>query len=140
MQDRPTAAELLQAAREFCERELGPALEGRLRFQVRVLQNILGILEREWAGEEDALQREFDRLTAMLDERQDAPPTMRGLSERVREMNTQLSARIRAGEFDDRADDVRSMLYETIREKLAISNPNYASSVTSTGASDRSTR
>lgn len=140
MQDRPTAPELLRAAREFCERELGPALDGRLRFQVRVLQNILGILEREWTGEEDALKREFDRLAATLDEPEDGPPTMRRMSERVRDMNMQLSARIRAGEFDDRADDVRSVLYETIREKLAISNPNYASSATSAGASDRSTR
>ena len=140
MQDRPTAPELLQAARDFCERELGPALEGRLRFQVRVLQNILGILEREWAGEEDALQKEFERLRALLDLTEDAPPTLRGLSERVRAMNAELSARIRGGQLDDRADDVRRILYETVREKLAISNPNYASSATSTGASARSIR
>ncbi len=140
MQDRPTAPELLRAAREFCERELGPALDGRLRFQVRVLQNILGILEREWAGEEDALRSELERLNALLDGSDDPPPTMRALSQRVKDMNATLSARIRTGELDDRADDVRRILFETVREKLAISNPNYASSATSTGASARSTR
>lgn len=140
MQDRPSAAELLQAAREFCERELGPALDGRLRFQVRVLQNILGILEREWTGEEDALHREFHRLTELLGDADAPPTTMHELAHSVKAMNTQLSERIRAGELDDRADEIRRILYETVREKLAISNPNYASSATSTGASERSTR
>ena len=59
MQDRPTAVELLKAARDFCERELGPSLSGRMRFQVRILQNILGTLEREWEHEEDALIAEL---------------------------------------------------------------------------------
>lgn len=140
MQDRPTAPELLQAAREFCERELGPALDGRLRFQVRVLQNILGILEREWTGEEDALHREFHRLAELLGSGRARPQTMHDFMATVRAMNTDLSARIRAGELDDRADEIRATLYETVREKLAISNPNYASSATSTGASDRSMR
>jgi hypothetical protein len=140
MQDRPTAIELLHAAREFCERELGPALEGRMRFQVRVLQNILGILEREWESEEDALHREFSRLSEILDAAPERPPTLRELAVQVKEMNRTLSARIRAGELDERADDVRRILYEIVREKLAISNPNYASSATSTGASARSTR
>ena len=54
MQDRPTAIELLKAAQEFCERDLQPNLTGRVRFHARVLQNVLGILEREWAGEEKA--------------------------------------------------------------------------------------
>src|SRR5438270_13383460 len=62
MQDRPTAAELLRAAREFCERELLGELKGRRQFHTRVLINVLSILEREWDGEDDALRAEWKRL------------------------------------------------------------------------------
>lgn len=140
MQDRPTAVELLRAAQEFCERDLGPNLTGRLRFHVRVLQNVLGILEREWDGEESALTSEWARLNNLLGEDDQRPTTLKGLTEQVRAWNVRLATKIRAGEFDERSDDVLAALYETVSEKLAIANPNYASSATSTGASARSTR
>ena len=47
MQDRPTAAELLRAAREFCERELLGELKGRRQFHTRVLINVLSILGKK---------------------------------------------------------------------------------------------
>jgi hypothetical protein len=140
MQDRPTAVELLQAARDFCERELGPSLTGRMRFQVRVLQNILGILEREWDQEEAALTAEWRRLRDVLGKAEEQPSTFEGMRSRVREWNVEIAAQIRAGALDDRSDDLLAMLTETIAAKLAIANPTYASSATSTGASDRSTR
>jgi hypothetical protein len=140
MQDRPTAGELLKAAREFCERELGPSLSGRMRFQVRVLQNILGTLEREWEGEEAALTSEWGRLSGLLDKADPPPVTLKSLTEQVRAWNVELAAQIRSGALDDSSGDVLAVLTETIGEKLAIANPAYASSATSTGASDRSTR
>jgi hypothetical protein len=140
MQDRPTAVELLQAAEDFCERELGPSLTGRMRFQVRVLQNLLGILRREWEGEEEALGAELERLRLLLGTDDERPSSFAALQERVKELNADLSRRIRAGDLDDRSDEVRLALYDTIREKLAIANPRYASSATSAGASVRSTR
>jgi hypothetical protein len=140
VQDRPTATELLKAAREFCERELGPSLDGRMRFQVRVLQNILGILEREWEHEEDALIAEWERLRSALGKDDSRPPTFSELGSRVRALNAELAAKIRAGDLDDRADELHAMLSETIAEKIAIANPGYASSATSAGASERSTR
>jgi hypothetical protein len=140
MQDRPTAIELLQAARDFCERELGPSLSGRLRFQVRILQNILGTLEREWDQEEDALIAEWGRLKGVLGTDDIRPDTFGGLSSQVREWNLELAKRIRTGELDERSDELLAMLTDTIAEKIAIANPDYASSATSTGASERSTR
>jgi hypothetical protein len=140
VQDRPTAVELLQAARDFCERELGPSLSGRMRFQVRVLQNILGILEREWVNEEDALIAEWARLKQVLGKDADRPDTFKALGSQVREWNVELAAQIRAGTLDDRSDELLDLLTETVREKIAIANPDYASSATSTGASERSIR
>ena len=140
MQDRPTAAELLEAAREFCERELGPSLSGRMRFQVRVLQNILGTLEREWEHEEDALIAEWGRLKDVLAKVDERPDTFKALGSQVRDWNIELAARIRAGTLDERSGELLDLLTETVCEKIAIANPDYASSATSAGASERSTR
>ena len=50
MQDRPHAAELAQAVREFIETEVLPGIDDpRLRFRTLVAANGLGILEREIA-------------------------------------------------------------------------------------------
>ena len=140
MQDRPTAVELLKAARDFCERELGPSLNGRMRFQVRILQNILGTLEREWEHEEDALIAEWGRLKHVLGKDDARPDTFKGLGSQVRDWNVELAAKIRGGALDDHADELLAMLTDTIAEKIAIANPDYASSATSAGASERSTR
>jgi hypothetical protein len=48
--DRPDARELVEAVREFVERELLPTLDDhRLRFRTLVALNALGIAERELA-------------------------------------------------------------------------------------------
>jgi uncharacterized protein with ATP-grasp and redox domains len=131
MQDRPTASELLKAAREFCERELGPELDGRLRFQVRVLQNILGILEREWSSEESAVRTEWQRLRELLDDDEDEPSSFADLRERVREMNADLAERIRSGAMDDRWDETLRTLTQTVDDKLAIANPRHSEAASS---------
>ena len=51
MSDRPTAAELADAVREFLETELLPLLDDpRLRFRTLVAMNALGIVQREVAA------------------------------------------------------------------------------------------
>jgi len=48
MSDRPTAAELATAVREFLETEILPTLDDhRLRFRTLVAMNALSIVERE---------------------------------------------------------------------------------------------
>jgi Domain of unknown function (DUF6285) len=51
--DRPTPAELVEATREFLEREILPTLDDqRLRFRALVAINALGIAKRELESEE----------------------------------------------------------------------------------------
>jgi hypothetical protein len=57
MQDRPTAVELLTSVREFIEQDVLPGLEGRKRFHALVSANVLAIVARELAGEEDDARR-----------------------------------------------------------------------------------
>ena len=45
--DAPTATELLEAVREWIDREVIPSTDGRLRFHARVASNVLGMVERE---------------------------------------------------------------------------------------------
>jgi len=141
MQDRPAAVELLRAAQEFCEKDLGPQLTGRLRFHTRVLQNVLGILEREWESEESAVRAEWGRLQTLLATDEDVPasfkelsdpsfkdlsePSFKDISEKVREANRSLAQLIRSGAMDDSLEKVADGLYETVVEKLDIANPNH---------------
>jgi hypothetical protein len=53
--DRPTAAELATAVREFLEAEILPTLDDhRLRFRTLVAMNALSIVEREAPGPTEA--------------------------------------------------------------------------------------
>ena len=114
MQDRPTAAELLEAIREFLEQDVMPAVEGRVRFHSRVAVNALGMLEREvrLGAELDAAERA--RLGALLDHDAD-----------LATLTTELAARVRDGSLDDRGDEVVAAVRESVRAKLLVSNPDY---------------
>lgn len=131
MQDRPTAVELLKAAQDFCERDLIPNLTGRVRFHTRVLQNVLGILEREWSGEEEAVRAEWARLRSILEKTEGPPPTLEALREEVAAWNRELGSRIRSGELDERWQEVADAVYETVEAKLAIANPRYSETASS---------
>jgi hypothetical protein len=114
MQDRPTAAELLEAVREFLEHDVMPAVEGRVRFHSRVAVNALGMLERELrlGPELDAAER--SRLATLLGHDADLPT-----------LTAELAGRIRDGSLDDRRDDVIAAVRESVRAKLLVANPDY---------------
>ncbi len=113
-QDRPTAAELLEAVREFLERDVMPAVEGRVAFHTRVAVNALGMLEREARLGPTLDAEERERLSGLLGH--DAPVT---------DLMRELAASIRSGALDDRRDDVVDMLRASVGAKLAVANPGY---------------
>ena len=106
--DVPSAEQLLEAVREWLERDVMPAVDGRLRFHARVAANVLAIVERELAlgPEQEAAHRE--RLASL------------GVSDEA-----ELAARIRAGDLDDRLDEVKAVVWATVRDKLTVANPRY---------------
>jgi hypothetical protein len=73
--DRPTFAELVEATREFLEREILPTLDDhRLRFRALVAINALGIVQRELeSGERDVLSAEEVEKLARRIRRGDVP-------------------------------------------------------------------
>jgi hypothetical protein len=113
-QDRPSAAELVQAVREFLERDVMAATEGRVQFHTRVAVNALGMIERELTDGPAFTDAERARAAVLLGHGDDA-----------RILERELAARIRDGSLDDDLDDVRAHVRATVREKLLVANPGY---------------
>ena len=105
---RPTAAELLDAAREFLTDTVMGATEGRVSFHARVTANVLGIVERELvlgAGQQARFRDGLARLGA-------GSPV-------------ELCRAIRDGTFDDRPDELWAFLAASVRDRLAVANPKH---------------
>jgi hypothetical protein len=106
--DIPTAAQLVEAVREFLERDVMAATEGRVQFHTRVAVNVLGMVERELAlGASQAVAYE-DGLAAL------------GMTDEA-----DLAAAIRDGRLDDRMDEVTGFVRATVLDKLRVANPRY---------------
>jgi Domain of unknown function (DUF6285) len=106
--DVPTAEQLLEAVREWLERDVMPAVDGRLQFHTRVAVNVLAIVERELALGPAQAAAHRARLASL------------GVADEA-----ELAARIRAGDLDDRLDEVKDLVWATVRDKLAVANPRY---------------
>lgn len=106
--DIPTAAQLVEAVREFLERDVMTATEGRVQFHTRVAVNVLGMV-----------QRELELGPAQSD--------AHGAALRHLGVNNEaeLAAAIRAGTLDDRRAEVVEMLKATVTAKLDVANPRY---------------
>ena len=103
---RPTAAELIAAVAEFLDTEVRDNTGGSVNFHSRVAANALRMVERELlAGE----------------------PTAAGaaLAELGFSAERDLADAIRAGELDDRADEVTDCLRVLVRRRLAAAHPGY---------------
>jgi len=108
--DAPTSAELLESVREWLDREVIPSSDGRMRFHARVAGNILGMVEREIEFGQTHEVEHRARLERL------------GVAD-----DSALAAAIRAGEFADRAEELRTELMDSVLDKLAVANPRYIS-------------
>jgi Domain of unknown function (DUF6285) len=106
--DAPSAAELIEAVREWLEGDVLAATDGRLQFHTRVAVNMLSIVEREMrlgVVHAEAHQARLQRLGVVDD--------------------VALAAAIRSGQLDDRLEEVRTLVWASVRDKLAVANPKY---------------
>lgn len=108
LHDAPSAAQLVESVREWLERDVMPGTTGRLQFHARVAANVLAMVERELALGEQQAAAHADRLARL------------GCAD-----DAELAGRIRRGELDDRLDEVRRLVWESVRDKLAVANPRY---------------
>jgi len=115
---RPTALELLEAARGFVTDELMPATGelGAVQFHGRVTANVLAIVERQLR----LAPAQAARHRAALD----------GLAVTS---SGELADAIRAGAWDDRGEQLRPVLAALVRDRLAVANPGHLALPTSSG-------
>ncbi|MFO7164812.1 MAG: DUF6285 domain-containing protein [Mycolicibacterium hassiacum] len=109
---RPTAAELLAAVAEFLDNEVRTALgpeHAQTAFHARVAANVLRIVGRP-----------------MLDET--AAAALVPLAELGFSSEREFAAAIRAGELDDRPEEVLNCLREIVRCRLDVAHPGYRES------------
>jgi hypothetical protein len=116
-QDRPTAAELLDAVIDFLREEATPSLDRSdpsMAFQMRVAVNALAILEREGRLGPAADAREHERLVRLL-----------GRDGTLEELNRELARQLRAGQRDEQDGALMAHLEATVADKIAIANPKW---------------
>lgn len=106
--DAPTAAQLVEAVREFLEKDVLPATEGRVQFHTRVAVNALRMVQRELESGTAPADDHAERLARL------------GVAD-----DAELAAAIRSGALDERYDEVKQLVWATVRDKLAIANPRY---------------
>jgi hypothetical protein len=104
---RPTAAELVEAVREYLEGRMA-ASEGGTRFEARVARNALATVERQLALGPALAAAHAARLHAL------------GFAD-----DRQLAAAIRAGAFDRDWAVVGAALAAAARDQLLVANPSY---------------
>jgi hypothetical protein len=105
----PTSAELLEAVREWLERDVMSSTEGRLRFHARVAANVLATVERELAVGADQDAAHHERLASL------------GVAD-----DAELARAIRDGDLDDRLDAVRAVVRSDVDDRLSVANPKYS--------------
>lgn len=115
MNDRPSAAQLLDAVRDFLERVALPKLDGHAAFHARVAANALAIALRELALGADLDAAERERLRRLL-----------GSDGSLEEQNRELCRRIRDGRIRLDTPGLAEHLRETTLAKLAVDQPGYS--------------
>ena len=105
---RPTAAELLDAVRDFLATDVVAATDGRLRFHARVAANAVAIVERELRLRDEQIAAHRAALARL------------GVASEA-----ELAAAIRAGAFDDRMAELIAAVRETVRARLTVANPGH---------------
>jgi hypothetical protein len=115
-QDRPTAPELLDSVAEYLFGELRPEVPREQRFKVLVAANVCAVVAREVRSGDQPDREDLALFNELLGERLDD----------VRAAAAELSRRLRAGELDDRIDELAPRLAEHVRRKLEVARPGYA--------------
>jgi hypothetical protein len=123
--DRPDVAELLAAVERFLEESAVPALEGLAKYHARVAANVVRIVARELATEDEHLAREWDGLAALLGSDDAKPDEHASLRDALTARNQELVRRIRAGDADAGAfrAGLIAHLTRVVADKRDVSQP-----------------
>ena len=116
MQDEPTPTELTKAVADFLRDDIAPQMNGHNAFKLRVAINMLDLVTRQLKLEQGSDAAELARLSQLL-----------GKQGSLSELNRLLADQIAKGEVDLQTPGLAEHLWQTIMDKLAVDQPNYAS-------------
>jgi hypothetical protein len=116
MQDRPTAAELLDAMAADLYSEVREWVPRERRFRVLVLANLCAVIARELRAGDEPSHSDLGLFTELSGRPADDP----------RAAAAELAAMIRRGDLDSRLPETIAGLREHVRRKLEIARPGYA--------------
>lgn len=128
MIDRPTLAELIDAARMHMETNVIPAVreDRKLYFRTLVAINVLKIAERELELGAGHTSAAWERLNAVEGVTTPIPQNEQALKDALHARHMALCARIRAGDYDSGENQVLfEHLKATTVAQLEIANPKY---------------
>jgi hypothetical protein len=136
MQERPNKLVLLSAIARFLVEDVRPALtDPRLAFRALIAAHLASVVLSELGSDDEAVNRELARLRTLFpDEAGVGGGAVGGtFQERHAQMNDltrRLAARLE-GEAPDAQEMARvaAALRESLREKLAIENPRFDTSL-----------
>ena len=123
MQDRPTAAELLEAVAEYLVAELRPEVPREQRFKVLVAANVCAVVARELGAGEAPDREDLALFGELLGEELTSDPDEPDVA--VREAAGRLAERLRSGDRDDSLDELGDRLAEHVQRKLDVARPGY---------------
>ena len=106
--DAPSAGQLVEAVREFLERDVSEATDGRVRFHARVAANVLAMVERELSDGDRQHAEHRERLAAL------------GMAD-----DAELAAAIRSGAIAPESAGLGEALWEATLAKVRVANPEY---------------
>jgi len=108
LHDLPSVQQLVEAVREWMERDVLSSTTGRVQFHTRVAINVLAIVERELNLGPEQLARHRVRLAEL------------GFA-----TDAELADAIRRGDVDADIDRVVDAVRADVVDKLAVANPGY---------------
>jgi Domain of unknown function (DUF6285) len=125
MQDRPDAAELLEAVAEYLFAELRPEVPREQRFRTLVAANVCAVVARELRAGEGPDREDLELFGELLGDKTEPSEDPDALAAQARDAAAELARRLRSGELDDRLDRLSARLEEHVHRKLEIARPGY---------------
>ena len=128
MQNRPTAAELLDVIRDLLTDDLLPLVtDDGLRFKTRIAINLLSIVERELETGDSLIDAELNRLHTLLPEMPIDPAV--SPVESILALNRILADTIRHAPADSDLVAIHGEVWDhirtTLRDQLTIAAPKF---------------
>jgi hypothetical protein len=134
VQERPNKLVLLTAISQFLMEEVRPALDSpRLAFRALIAAHLASVVASELNSDAEVVARDLGRLRELFPDTPAAGESLESQRALVADLNVRLATRLREERGGAPAAEelarIAAVLRESLREKLAIENPRFDTSL-----------